>query len=122
MKESFKQRWIKALTDGSYKQTSGVLRDETGHCCLGVACDLIAPAQWKTPDTVSYQSAEGQSIEKLAYSWDDTNATGLERLAIIFGLERSQVKMLAEMNDHGKDFKAIAGRLESIPTNDHGAD
>jgi hypothetical protein len=36
--------WVTALRSGRYKQTEGKLHDETGYCCLGVACDVYRKA------------------------------------------------------------------------------
>lgn len=41
-KEEFKI-WITALRSGMYTQTTGVLQDAKGHCCLGVACKVLIP-------------------------------------------------------------------------------
>lgn len=30
-----------------YPQTTGLLRDSSGYCCLGVACDLFNPKAWE---------------------------------------------------------------------------
>ena len=39
--------WVAALRSGKYKQTRKRLKDKDGSmCCLGVACDLIAPDDW----------------------------------------------------------------------------
>ena len=38
--EEARALWVKALRSGEYKQTTGQLRKDDGHCCLGVACDL----------------------------------------------------------------------------------
>jgi hypothetical protein len=40
------ERWINALESGEFKQTTFALRDETGFCCLGVACNLVDPEGW----------------------------------------------------------------------------
>lgn len=37
------KRWIQVLYSGEYHQTQGRLQDLTGHCCLGVGCDLFIP-------------------------------------------------------------------------------
>jgi hypothetical protein len=34
--------WVKALRSGEYEQTTGVLKDKAGYCCLGVLCELAA--------------------------------------------------------------------------------
>lgn len=32
--------WVKALRSGKYKQGHNFLQCESGHCCLGVACEV----------------------------------------------------------------------------------
>lgn len=42
MKLEIKERWIKALRSGEYKQGMGGLRNtEDEFCCLGVLCDVV---------------------------------------------------------------------------------
>ncbi len=36
-------KWINALRSGEYKQTKARLQDNSGFCCLGVACKLFIP-------------------------------------------------------------------------------
>ena len=38
--------WVEALRSGKYKQTRKRLRDETGFCCLGVACEVSGLGRW----------------------------------------------------------------------------
>jgi hypothetical protein len=38
------RKWVEALRSGEYTQTQGVLRDESGYCCLGVACVVYETA------------------------------------------------------------------------------
>jgi hypothetical protein len=40
MNPAIRDRWVKALTSGDYKQGSGALRRGDEFCCLGVLCDL----------------------------------------------------------------------------------
>lgn len=37
------KKWVKALRSGRYSQTQETLQDESGHCCLGVACEIFIP-------------------------------------------------------------------------------
>lgn len=37
------QTWIDALRSGKYKQTTDLLEDRLGLCCLGVACKIFIP-------------------------------------------------------------------------------
>lgn len=38
------QAWVDALRSGQYKQTKYRLQDESGYCCLGVACRIADKA------------------------------------------------------------------------------
>jgi hypothetical protein len=40
MKQEIKQKWVKALRSGKYKQGEGRLKQKDTFCCLGVLCDL----------------------------------------------------------------------------------
>ena len=53
-----KTKWIAALESGDYEQAKRALRSYadadgcdgamvTGHCCLGVLCDIVAPELWR---------------------------------------------------------------------------
>jgi hypothetical protein len=42
MKKRIKNKWIKALRSGDYKQTEGALRAGDAFCCLGVLCNIHA--------------------------------------------------------------------------------
>ena len=44
MAKTPRELWMTALRSGKYKQTTGTLADQDGHCCLGVACDLAVKA------------------------------------------------------------------------------
>lgn len=51
MNKRIKNKWIKALRSGKYKQATGALKkvDEKGketYCCLGVLCDVIDSKGW----------------------------------------------------------------------------
>lgn len=37
----FATQWVEALRSGEYKQTTLVLCDNYGYCCLGVACKVV---------------------------------------------------------------------------------
>ena len=46
------KKWVNALRSGDYKQVKGSLQDfiseksdETGYCCLGVACKVLIPEE-----------------------------------------------------------------------------
>jgi hypothetical protein len=37
-----REKWLRALESGEYKQARRALQKNGGFCCLGVACDLFA--------------------------------------------------------------------------------
>lgn len=45
MEERHIRSWVTALRSGRYHQTTGNLKDITGYCCLGVACDVFRKAK-----------------------------------------------------------------------------
>jgi len=42
MKSELKARWIAALRSGEFQQGYGALRSRSGHCCLGVLCEVAS--------------------------------------------------------------------------------
>lgn len=64
MNPKIKQRWLKALRSGDYRQGINQLRNEKDQfCCLGVLCNLHAKAHPKLSKTqtnpMSYFGEEG---------------------------------------------------------------
>jgi len=47
MNPKIKQKWIKALRSGKYKQGIYELQNEDKFCCLGVLCDLYTKGTGK---------------------------------------------------------------------------
>lgn len=47
------QKLVAALRSGEFHQTRGRLRDDNGHCCLGVACEVYlretGDGEWGKP-------------------------------------------------------------------------
>lgn len=103
----FKEKWIKALRSGKYKQTDGALYDkkEDGYCCLGVAGSICG-----VPD---------KTLIGFCFLYPDkfNNTKGLPKL-IIGGNSKSEVdyspvaEKLSTYNDSGKSFKWIASYIE----------
>jgi hypothetical protein len=53
MNSLIKEKWVAALRSGKYKQTSEVLYDYEGFCCLGVLCDIYSKekgVEWEHSD------------------------------------------------------------------------
>ena len=93
MNKSIKKLWIKALRSGKFKQTTGVLCDKTGYCCLGVLRSIMKPG-----DRQSYQGY-GSLL------------TVAQRQQA--GLRFDTCDSLADKNDAGFTFSQIADYIEA---------
>jgi hypothetical protein len=113
MNPIIKEKWVKALRSGEYKQGKGILRaGEASFCCLGVLCDLYGRdtgEEWKGG------GCEDDDCEEYAMS----GATALLPVDVQdwagLGDEDPLVKehTLSEWNDsQGRDFAAIADLIE----------
>lgn len=50
MKKDIKERWVKGLLSGNYKEATGNLKSISGFSCLGVLCDIYSKEKkipWK---------------------------------------------------------------------------
>ena len=54
MNAEVKEKWLKALRSGEYKQTRACLKNNEGFCCLGVLCDLYSK-EFNVPWEVEYE-------------------------------------------------------------------
>lgn len=122
-----KAKWIAALRSGKYTQTAARLRSPTGHCCLGVLCDVINPEGWEPlPDVDVNENGEIRS-------YDHPAAIGTLQLlkediglgvamvvdsamrevidSQLFDREYAQIT-LSRMNDRGDSFETIANWIE----------
>lgn len=95
MDADLKERWITALTDGTYEQGRGCLRIRDQFCCLGVLDDVTDPEGWEL-GVDGVQRHRG-SLCYLPFDVLDD-----------IGLSRFMMARLAELNDEGKDFAYIA--------------
>lgn len=125
--KAFVARWVKALRDGSYEQGQGYLKiprmteatwedysqwdGNYDYCCLGVACDLVDHSAWEDTrgeDDFVYWVSPDDSYDKvdvfpphvLFEEWTGLNSDAMDDLA--------------KMNDSGRDFDAIADRIEGM--------
>jgi hypothetical protein len=119
MNPDVKKMWIKALTDGSFAQTHGCLIRVAGgpnepdkFCCLGVLSELHARA---TGTIKRFKGMDGD----WGYAWTadqdalfGANAMPLRETCEWAGLEPADEAFLAEQNDAGSTFNAIAGYIE----------
>lgn len=122
--------WIEALRGPRFKQGKNVLAHvvedaETEYCCLGVACELFNEANPTAPLTVTtlphvYGSHEYADITVKQYGIDTKilpqpvrDWLGLRNASGTFGPQGNV--SLAQLNDEGATFLAIAGIIESEP-------
>jgi len=107
--KEFRTKWLKALTNGSYKQTASMLVEtikgqKNRYCCLGVACRIegIPVKQLKDegmPNTLlpKYKKILPAALFK-RNRLRDSNSTLATKLA--------------NLNDGGRSFKEIAEYIE----------
>ena len=100
----FKQKWVKALRSGEYKQGNGNLykSDENCFCCLGVAC-LIAG-----------ESLDALDFEELISPELFQNNNIPEYLKCDYLEKDSPVRKLVDMNDGANEFKDNKQSFEQI--------
>jgi hypothetical protein len=94
MKKVTKEKWIRALRSGKFKQGKQRLRaDDGGYCCLGVLCEITG-------------NAKNRNMNQ---SWPRGHRT------MFMGLD-SQVQLsLAIMNDtNNLNFNQIADAIETL--------
>lgn len=113
-----KKLWVDALRSGEFEQTKGSLRDETGHCCLGVLCELHQRAN---PDSTGGGWSHNYLMEN-TYRYDGQanilpvsvrNWAGLDTYSpTVLANEDVGECSLAELNDKHFDFKQIAETIE----------
>jgi hypothetical protein len=123
------QALVDALRSGEFPQTTGKLRDETGYCCLGVACEVyrrdLNKGEWdgaafnigeiKHTDQYSDNVAEGV-LSKMVQEYFGFKSTHplikYSGKPIVEFRGRSKIG-LAELNDIARlNFNQIADIIE----------
>lgn len=121
------QKLIDALRSGKYAQTSGVLRDSRGYCCLGVVCDVYNPNRWNLPldgqMKYGYRSGEDETAYNDYYDLPDIVRQSLEwshESGRLLFTDKSGVReTLAQYNDYhtgspaGFNFNMIADIIQA---------
>lgn len=105
MKKVIKQKWLKALRSGKYKQGNGKLRSKDNYCCLGVLCIV-------TGNTKNRDMSQQYPIQDLM-GYTNTPKE-------FCGLTNTQQVKLASLNDIcNMSFKEIAAYISrNIKTKD----
>jgi hypothetical protein len=106
-----KEKWIKALRSGEYKQGIGVLRNRRNEfCCLGVLCNIHAQEH---PETASKETKSTSYLGNTQYLPDEV-ANWSKIGGFGGGLVTIDKKLLplATHNDSGRTFEQIADAIE----------
>jgi len=114
VKKELKQKWIKMLRSGRYKQGRGHLAKQKTEnsdwrfCCLGVLCEAAGTkAKFITDDKTRYQD------DFKVARYGDSDATLNENLRRKYGITLDETEKLMELNDNEKwSFKRIATWIE----------
>jgi hypothetical protein len=99
--EKVKTKWLEALRSGKYTQTTEILQDDCGYCCLGVLCKVAAEegVDLGTCDNGILNGAELSIDQYDIYEWS--------------GLNNYTEKRLMRLNDEkGQSFDDIADFIE----------
>lgn len=108
-REEVREEWVRRLRSGEYRRGNGRLRRERSgtdfFCCLGVLCDVVEPERW-APDT-----PWGGDME---YRHDGHDIYPRGGILDLVGIDARQARLLAQMNDSGKDFDDIADVIERM--------
>lgn len=111
MNKDIKERWIKALRSGEYKQGIYVLKNGDTYCCLGVLCDLYS----KETKKANFEMIGGRGnlflghlsvLPQEVVDW--ANFNDQEGEISLNGKEAT----LTGINDNGATFEEIADIIE----------
>src|SRR5262245_22394423 len=110
MRKEIADLWIADLRNPENKQTTGVLFDGTGYCCLGRLCVVMGRTFHKNPKLLTWNVAGTRATHVLP-----------EAVKIEAGMRSETGKLhsdgdtfleLVELNDDGSTFPEIADIIE----------
>lgn len=111
-----RQRWLKELRSGNYKQTDHCLKSGDAYCCLGVLCDVYAKAKkiknaWDNDSFVGCSSREVFNPPNDVLDW-----IGMTNRAGEYVTTKGKINDLTKLNDTKHlSFKQIAHIIEKEP-------
>lgn len=116
MKKAIKQKWVKALRSGRYRQGEAELKANDGtYCCLGVLCNVLGAKWSETRAGDRIATIDGKKLNVIG---EELLRPGILRQV---GLTKAQQTHLVHMNDGKMDthpaipaqrFKQIADYIE----------
>ena len=124
MKADIKTKWVADLRSGKFPQTTTVLRNGNGYCCLGVLCDLYSRetgVEWAVPndyDTCTMHGADSVLPEEVRI-WAGLAHEHGGYVAVSKDYDEGEITTvdhsatLTELNDSWEyDFRQIADVIE----------
>lgn len=101
--KKFKEKWVKALRGGKYKQVIGALHKDGGFCCIGVECHLhgVSIKDMKKYPIKGGVRSDFSKVPKYMNSLIDCEV-----------VDESPQQILISMNDEGNSFKQIANWID----------
>ena len=121
MNKQVKERWIKALRSGKYKQGQHLLvsndSDDKKYCCLGVLCQLYATEKKKGISKIKLGVATSSSGDRLPAKQFLPNIVrewaGLDVSDPIVDYDDNSTNRLTHLNDgYELDFNQLADIIE----------
>ncbi len=83
-----RERWLRALEGGSFKQGTGQLRENDRYCCLGVACKISGLGEYDDDD-----------MYRVDKEIDSADLAGLPSVRKVLGMTSPQAHVAACLND-----------------------
>lgn len=99
MDKKLAKKWVKALRSGKYKQTTDNLQDETGHCCLGVLCEIQTE---KKVMRDSYGILEGLGLDDQGLKHLTGESLGIRNICLSALNDSGRNISLSALNDSDK--------------------
>lgn len=137
MNPKVRDKWAAALESGEYHQTTNVLQDSDGYCCLGVLCDLaikdgLDGLRWDEADgmtlyvRVDYEEDERSDdvIDENGAHWQEWDNGDVPEVVRRWARVSETDPVLTEggntaihLNDsEGYNFEQIAALVRDLPT------
>lgn len=122
-----RRKWLEALRSGDYQQGRQVLhnREANTYCCLGVACHIAGISETE----INYRVNDGDDGVRLTVvgsfagnpavlplegsEWLGVRGSNPDVLVPGMDAQGMEVRSVAELNDAGYSFEAIADLIET---------
>lgn len=103
------QRFIEALRDPKYKQTSGKLKRNECFCAEGLKCEIYRQLTGKGSWLTAGSNKDRFSFDNWAWGYNAPTEVDL-----YFAFPKQHDTSIIKMNDEGMTFPEIADKLEAL--------